>query len=318
VVLAPFLFKAKAIQSLKGNWQTALLITFFSGILTTGTSLAYSVLVPDPASFRTYEALLAAVEKIPDSTWILLSVLNLLSFFINPMLQLGANHYFVSRLQGLDLGFGGLFSRVRHWGKALWLSILIGVKVFLWSLLLIVPGIIAAIRYSMAYYYLAEDPSLTAWEAVEKSKNAMRNTKMSYLALTVSFFGWLLMSMLIPQLLVSMSFILAQVVSLCLNLFINTYMNGAFASFYSAVSDPQGLERLHRSAASMMGSSTGSPFGAFGTWMGSQEDREPPEDAEEDEDKSEEEPSEAGEPSETEESQDGLSDKSPSDDSPKS
>lgn len=284
MVLAPFLFKAKAVRSLKGNWQTALLVTFFSGILSTAVNLAYSVLLPSPASYRTYEALLEAVANVPDTTWILLSVLNLLTFLISPMLQLGANHYFVSRLHGLELGFGGLLSRSRYWGKALWLSILIWVKILLWSLLLIVPGIIAGIRYSMAFYYLAEDPSLTAREALAKSKNAMQNTKMSYLALTVSFLGWLMMSMLVPSLLVSMSFILAQVVSLAMNLFISTYMNGAFAAFFSAVSDSRGLERLHRTAASMMGSHPSAPFGAFGAWMGSQENREDPEEEDEEED----------------------------------
>ena len=50
------------------------------------------------------------------------------------------------------LGYAGLLSRARYTGKALWLQILVVVKVLLWSLLLIVPGYIAAIRYSMAIF----------------------------------------------------------------------------------------------------------------------------------------------------------------------
>lgn len=266
MLLAPFLFKAKAVQSLKGNWQTALLVTFFSGIFTTGVSLAYTLLIPDLSSYTSPQRMLAAIEAVPEGTWTLLSVLSLVAFLITPILQIGANHYFISRLKGMELGFGGLLSRVGLWGKALWLTILIGVKVFLWSLLLVVPGIIAGIRYSMAYYYLAEDPSLTAWGALEKSKNAMQSTKMSYFALSISFLGWMFLSIFLPSLLVSMGFILAQVVSLGMNLFVNTYMNGAYAAFFLVVSDPQGLEKLHR-AASMMGRGPGSPLGA---WPGPQ------------------------------------------------
>lgn len=274
MVLAPFLFKARALQALKGNWQTALLVSFFSGILTTVMSVLSAMLVPDPALYPAPEALMAALEAVPRSTWFLLGGLSLVGLAVNPTLQLGANHYFVSRLQGMELGFGGLLSRVKLWGKGLWLSILIGVKVFLWSLLLLVPGIIAGIRYSMAYYYLAEDPGLTAWEALEKSKNAMRNTKMSYFALAISFLGWALAAMLLPSWLASTSFVVAQVLSLCLNLFLNTYMNGAYAAFYLTVSDSRGLEKLHRSAA-MMGRGPHSPFGVPMGFPGmSQEDQD--------------------------------------------
>ena len=40
---------------------------------------------------------------------------------VTPMLAQGCNAYFLARLRGKELGFKGLFSRARYWGKALWL-----------------------------------------------------------------------------------------------------------------------------------------------------------------------------------------------------
>jgi len=279
MVLAPFIFKAKAAQSLKGNWQTALLVSFFQGIVPTAISLLYATQAPDLTGATSWEQLWSSIEKIPLNNLYLLAGLLALSVLVTPTLQLGCNHYFLCRLRGEELGFAGLFSRVRSWGKALWLTILVGVKVFLWSLLLVYPGIIAAIRYSMAPYYLAEDPTLSPWEAVEKSKNAMQNTKMSYFALYVSFLGWMMLNLLLQTLLGSVGIIIALVVSQFMELFIITYMNGAFSAFYMAVGNPEGLEALIR--ANMAGNDLrNTPFTAWTRQADDSENKEvPPQDA---------------------------------------
>lgn len=51
-----------------------------------------------------------------------------------------------------------LFSRFSIWGKALGLRLMTGLLIFLWTLLLIIPGIIAAYRYALAPYLMAENP----------------------------------------------------------------------------------------------------------------------------------------------------------------
>ncbi|MPN61797.1 hypothetical protein SDC9_209541 [bioreactor metagenome] len=62
--------------------------------------------------------------------------------------------------------------------------------VILWSLLLIVPGIIAAIRYSMCFYILADNPDIGIMEALNESKRMMRGNKWKYFCLNLSFIGW--------------------------------------------------------------------------------------------------------------------------------
>lgn len=95
-------------------------------------------------------------------------------------------------------GMNILFSRTGYIWRALWLSILIGLKVFLWSLLLIVPGIIAAYRYGQAFYIMAENPELTAKEAIDKSKEMMKGQKWSRFCLDLSFIGWVLLAAIVP------------------------------------------------------------------------------------------------------------------------
>ncbi len=56
--------------------------------------------------------------------------------------------------------------------KAFLLQLLIGIKVFLWTLLFIVPGIVAGYRYSQAFYILADNPDYSVTQCVEEKANA--------------------------------------------------------------------------------------------------------------------------------------------------
>ncbi len=65
--------------------------------------------------------------------------------------------------------------------------------ILLWSTLLIIPGIIAAFRYSMAFYILADNPEMSGMEALKESKKLMHGHKMEFILLQLSFIGWFLL-----------------------------------------------------------------------------------------------------------------------------
>ena len=73
-----------------------------------------------------------------------------------------------------------LFSGFKDFGVAFRAGWLWGIRIFLWSLLLIVPGIIAAIRYSMTFFILADNPNITAREAINKSKDMIEGRKYEF------------------------------------------------------------------------------------------------------------------------------------------
>ncbi len=250
MMVPAYVFKLKAKQALKGNWQTAMLVSFFSGILLTALSVLQSMTLPDIMTYLSYgmvEEAYAQLLAVPTSTWIAYYGLAAVAFAVTPVLTLGANHYFVNRIKGKELGFTGLFARLNITGKALLLYARMFVRIFLWSLLLIVPGILAALRYSMAPYFLAENPEMSTTEAIEKSKHAMDGKKLGYVMLELSFLVWVFASMIIESLLFSVSFIVAFVASQFLRLYISTYMNGACAAFYEMVSKENGISEALRS-----------------------------------------------------------------------
>jgi uncharacterized membrane protein len=86
-----------------------------------------------------------------------------------------------------------LFTGFNNFWNALLAYLLIIVFVVLWSLLLIIPGIIAAISYSQTFYILSENPSIDPGEAIDRSKAMMNGYKAKYFRLCLRFFGWALL-----------------------------------------------------------------------------------------------------------------------------
>ena len=250
MVLGSFYFKQEARRALRGNWQPALVVTFFSGVFLTGSSVVQALWVTDPVVYASYGLLerfwqeLAAVSQ---TEWAALIVVNFISLLLSPALALGCTRYFLQLLAGKESGVRqGLLGRMRIWPKALWLYVLMGVRVFLWSLLLVVPGILAAIRYSMAPYFMAQDPSISASEAIEKSKHAMKEMKLAYFSLIISFIGWSLLADVAQMLLMSFGVVIALVAAQFMQVAISAYMNAACASFFLTVSSEDGMNSARR------------------------------------------------------------------------
>lgn len=74
------------------------------------------------------------------------------------------------------------------------LLLLEGIFIFLWSLLLVIPGLIAAYRYRQAVYLLIDHPEMSVLDCLRKSKELMRGHKWELFSLDLSFLGWWLLS----------------------------------------------------------------------------------------------------------------------------
>ena len=100
----------------------------------------------------------------------------------------------VSRKEKPEIG--QIFSGFDRFGTHLAAYLLQTLFVCLWTLLLIIPGIIAALSYSMTYFIIAEDSSISASEAITKSKKMMKGNKWKLSYLGFRFTGWFLLAML--------------------------------------------------------------------------------------------------------------------------
>ena len=96
----------------------------------------------------------------------------------------------------LDLAREGKTPDVGQLFYAFLLQLLTVIFTLLWTLLLIVPGIIKGLSYSMAPYILLDNPELTPIEAINKSQEMMRGHKMDLFLMQLGFVGWILLSFL--------------------------------------------------------------------------------------------------------------------------
>ncbi|ANW95017.1 hypothetical protein AXE80_01335 [Wenyingzhuangia fucanilytica] len=100
----------------------------------------------------------------------------------------------ISRNQKEDLK--QLFVGFDHFVNTLVAYLLVTLYVLLWTLLLIVPGIIAAISYSMVFFIMVDEPEIGPEAALRKSKEMMYGYKAKYFGLCLRFFGWSLLCIL--------------------------------------------------------------------------------------------------------------------------
>lgn len=111
------------------------------------------------------------------------------------MMYVGFTIYCMNICQFRKAGFGNLFDSFAIFFKVLWLNLLMFIFIYLWTLLLIIPGIIAAYRYRMALYIMIDNPHMTALECITASKQMMTGRKGELFVLDLSFIGWYLLTL---------------------------------------------------------------------------------------------------------------------------
>ena len=112
------------------------------------------------------------------------------ALLLAPPLSLGMTIFFLAVWRRGKPDFTVMFSGFRQYIQALLLTIFTGLLTILWSLLLIVPGIIKALSYSQARFLIAEYPHLDSMEAITLSKKITKGHKGEILMFYLSFFGW--------------------------------------------------------------------------------------------------------------------------------
>lgn len=108
--------------------------------------------------------------------------------------SLGIVIFFLALFRRQQVGVVDVFLGFEHFGKALGLLLFQTLFIFLWTLLFFIPGIIASLRYSQAFFIMADDPSKSIRECMNESKRMMKGNKAKYFCLSISFIGWTLLA----------------------------------------------------------------------------------------------------------------------------
>lgn len=142
-------------------------------------------------------------------------------FVLGSFIGVGYAKFNLNLVDKKNAAFETLFEYFSHWKTTTIARLLRVLYVFLWSLLFIIPGIVAGFSYAMTDYILAEDPELTADEAISQSKSIMMGNKWRFFCLQFSFIGW--------DILATLAFGIGH-------LWLTPYKQAAYAAFYREVS----------------------------------------------------------------------------------
>ncbi|MBR2387419.1 MAG: DUF975 family protein [Clostridia bacterium] len=99
--------------------------------------------------------------------------------------------FLVSSREQSEITFDNAFDGFKNFGQTLLLGLMQSIFVALWSLLFVIPGIVKAYSYSMAYYIMVDNPDYDWNRCITESRNMMRGHKWQLFCLDFSFIGWI-------------------------------------------------------------------------------------------------------------------------------
>jgi uncharacterized membrane protein len=114
---------------------------------------------------------------------------------VGPLI-LGLALFFLGIGRGQEVEFSLIFNGFQRFLDALGTFLFMVLFIFLWSLLLFIPGIIAALSYSQTFFLMVDQPDLKGREALKESKRLMKGNQWKLFCLFWRFFGWFLLGML--------------------------------------------------------------------------------------------------------------------------
>ena len=168
-------------QALKGNWKSAIIVMLVYSICT----IVPTVIIMALFGGFSEEVLMSEELMAPGE-----GLSTIYSILVSGAFTFGIAAYFLDLVREKKTDLGQVFSGFGFFFKTLLLYVVMSIFIFLWMLLLIVPGIIAALRYSQAFYILADDPSKDIMQCIRESKEMMKGNKAKFFCLQLSFIGW--------------------------------------------------------------------------------------------------------------------------------
>jgi uncharacterized membrane protein len=226
IVLEPAAnIRARARAALTGNWQQAIIAMLIYFVF---INLIPSVI----------DSLLGWTFMMPGDIPVTGSPSWLYLLLVSGPFTLGLVAYFMGLFRHRETQPNRVFEGFDQFGKAFVLSLVMGIFIFLWALLFIIPGIIAAFRYSQAFYIMYDNPQLSAMECLNESKRIMAGNKAKIFTLSLSFIGWAILASLPSGIYSAMFIDLNEVPTLLDNLFMFAFSAGFLwvgAYYYTAL-----------------------------------------------------------------------------------
>ncbi|MDE6276010.1 MAG: DUF975 family protein [Clostridia bacterium] len=164
-------YRQSAWQSLKGKWGVCVLAFLIFDLISGACAGSYA----------------------NDGTAIVFSIAGLI---VMGPLTIGLSAIGLNAARDKEVEMGMLFNGFKDFGRSWVLYFTNNLFIILWTMLFVIPGIIKTFAYSMSYYILIDNPTMSASQARKKSIEMMKGNKWRLFCLEFSFIGWLLLSLL--------------------------------------------------------------------------------------------------------------------------
>lgn len=178
-------------QAMDGNWKKSTLAVIIYMVCIIAPVLILEFLFGS-LNAESLEAVMYGTEEITGGSMIS----SLYAFLVSGAFTMGMTMFFLQLIRQKTTDLGHVFSGFGYFFKSLGLYFMMSLFTTLWTLLLIVPGIIAAFRYSQAFYILADDPTKGVMQCIRESKEMMKGNKGKLFCLECSFIPWMLLAYL--------------------------------------------------------------------------------------------------------------------------
>lgn len=195
--------RAKAREALQNKWKLAVgtgFIAFLLGGSDSGNvGITIQRQVEDINQLLAgngyhYESMLPFVTQTFTPVMGILLLWTLILLIIGGATTIGYARFNLSLVDRREASFHQLFSEYDRLPRSIAMYILRALYIFLWGLLLVIPGIIASYRYAMTPFIMAEDRDIDANAAITLSKEMMKGFKGELFYLHLTFLGWALLS----------------------------------------------------------------------------------------------------------------------------
>lgn len=260
-------FKFYAREALKGRWLSAGGTALVAGLL--GASIGTQVSISNPfGNYETEElANLGAGGISSEISGVLIAVLvglalvillwAVVSLVIGGASTIGYAKYNLHLVDDQEAKLGDVVSEYDRLGVGFGMKFFTGLYTLLWSMLFVIPGIMAAYSYFLAPFILAENPEMKSRDAIRESKELMKGNRWRLFCLQLSFIGWTILAAFGGLILMAFtivpfamsgtvdSTVLAVIAALLvvaiyiviLNFLLVPYMQAANAVFYREIKD---------------------------------------------------------------------------------
>ena len=214
--------KMRGNMAFKKNYVSAVVVALLMGIFGTVSGESSARRVSENSDI--YSGNLFNVGMITGLlagiTTVVILIVLVAKVFVGNLLKMGGYRFFILN-QTAQPGIGTLLDGFRsgHYVNIVLTMFLRDLFTALWSLLLVVPGIVKHYEYLMVPYIIAENPAMDYKEAFQISKQMMDGEKMEAFIMDLSFLGWYLLS--------------AVTCGLLAIFYVNLYVQASFAEMYT-------------------------------------------------------------------------------------